>query len=159
MENIDRPLELDVYMRAFAPDAARRRQEAMLERMRELRDRGTAEAVSVTRWSNQVSVSPARDRDPPVGVETYRELDAATDGTELSIEPFFRERSGAGGDRTVLSLPVLCVAIRRDGEITGVYPSSAPDGSYSVTDCLDALAAGDDLTNLAEGVVLDPEPV
>jgi len=159
MENPDRQLELDVYMRAFAPDAAQRRQEAMLDRMRELRDRGVIEDVSVTRWSNQVSVTPARDREPPVGVETYRELDEVIDGTELSIEPFFRERSGAGGDRTVLSLPVLCVAIQRDGEITGVYPCSAPDGSYSVTDCLDALAAGDDVENVVDDVVLDPEPV
>lgn len=159
MEDADRPLELDVYMRAFAPDAAQRRQEAMLDRMRELRDRGMVEEVSVTRWSNQVSVSPAQDREPPVGVETYRELDEAVGETELSIEPFFRERSGAGGDRTVLSLPVLCVAIRRDGEITGVYPCSAPDGSYSVTDCLDALASGNDVENVTDDVVLDPEPV
>jgi len=159
MEDADRQLELDVYMRAFTPDAARRRQEAMLERMRELRDRGLVEAVSVTRWSNQVSVSRVRDREQPVGVETYQELDDATDGTELSIEPFFRERSGHEADRTVLSLPVLCVAIRRAGEITGVYPCSAPDGSYSVTDCLDALAAGDDVENVTDEVVLDPGPV
>jgi len=159
MKDADRQLELDVYMRAFAPDAAQRRQEAMLERMRELRDRGMIEEVSVTRWSNQVSVSPEHDREPPVGVEAYRELDQTTDGTELSIEPFFRERSGHRENRTVLSLPVLCVAIRRDGQITGVYPCSAPDGSYSVTDCLDALAAGEDVENVAEDVVLDPEPV
>lgn len=159
MEDAERPLELDVYMRAFAPDAAQRRQEAMLDRIRELREREIVEEVSVTRWSNQVSVSSARDPEPSVGVETYRELDEATDGIELSIEPFFRERPGSGGDRTVLSLPVLCVVIRRHGEITGVYPCSAPDGSYSVTDCLDALASGDDVENVAEDVVIDPEPV
>ena len=157
--DLDEPLELDVYMRAFVPDAAQRRQEAMLERMRELSDRGKVDDVSVSRWSSQVCVSPGLEHDAADGAEAYRELRDAAAGTDLSIEPFFRERRGASEDRRVVSLPVLCVAVRRGDEITGIFPCSAEDGTYSVADCLDALEAEADVENLATDVPLDPTPV
>ena len=159
MGSDNKPLELDVYMRTFVPDAAQRRQEAMLERMRDLRDRGKVDDVSVSRWSSQVCVSPGLEHDAADGAEAYRELKDAVADTDLSIEPFFRERQGTGEDRRVVSLPVICVAVRRDGEITGIFPCSATDGTYSVTDCLDALEDETDVENVATDVVLDPTPV
>jgi hypothetical protein len=159
MGSDNEPLELDVYMRAFVPDAAQRRQEAMLERMRDLADRGKIDDLSVTRWSNQVSVTPDLDSDNPAGEHVYRELDAATEDTTLSIEPFFRERRGPKEDRQVISLPVICVVVRSDETVAGIYPCSADDSTYSVTDCLDALEAGENVANVTEDMVLDPQPM
>ncbi|SNZ17450.1 hypothetical protein SAMN06269185_3027 [Natronoarchaeum philippinense] len=152
------PFELDVYMRAFVPDAAQRRQEAMLERMRRLRDRGIIDDVSVSRWSSRACLSVELHHDRPDGTELYRELVDATDGTALSIQPFFRERKGPSRGRSVVHLPVVCVVVRRDDAIAGVYPCSAPEGTYSVTDCLDALEDGGDVENVDGDVALDPQP-
>lgn len=131
--------EVTVYLRSSAPDVARERQRATLDRIEQLRAAGALEDVEIVRWQGKVS-EPA---DGP-GSETivcYEEFVEAV-GSQ-SLEPFFKQRPGVGRLDRVVVLPVICIAARRDGELVGVYPRWNDGVHESIEDALDALAEGE----------------
>lgn len=158
MDSTDNSLRIEVYIRAFVPEIARSQQEELLNRVTESHNAGHVDEVDVTHWSSQVCVDWTTGGEQPVGATVYRELQQAVAGTDLSIEPFFRERS-RGDSETVVSLPVICLVLRRDDDIAGIYPCKTPEESHSVVDCLDAIERGDPVSNLREEVPIGPRPV
>lgn len=150
------PLRMDVYMRGFAPDAAQRQQEAILDRLYELQEAKIVDEVTVSHWSRKVCFRRGARGGIPEEVALYRELQRAMEGTDRSIDRFFRVRRGAG-DRTVLFLPVLCLVLREGDRIRGVHPCDSAEGTYTVTDCLRALEDGQRVEDLP-GVRAGPTP-
>lgn len=66
------------------------------------------------------------------------------------LQPAFRHATGhESTDSDVLSLPVICLVVCRDGEITGVYPACDGDRHLRVEDALDWIESGVDLSNLS----------
>ena len=131
--------DVTLYLRSSAPDVARDRQRAALERMKGLRAADAIETLETVQWPNKVS-EPADGPDSET-VACYDEF-ADTVG-ERSLEPFFEQRPGVGRLERVIVLPVICIAARREGELVGVYPRWNDGTHESVEDGIRSLAAGD----------------
>ena len=157
MNRTDGPRRIEVYMRGFAPDAAQQTQESTLQRLYEFQESDVVDEVDVTRWSRKVCFRSGGRGGVPEEIAMYREFERALEDTDLTVDPFFRvRRDGAG--RTVMFLPVLCLALREDEELTGVFPCAGPDETYTVSDCLEALEAGRTVDEVP-GVRSGPKPV
>jgi len=142
-------LELEVWMRTFAPSISQHRQQAVVDRVRSLEDDERIADVSIDYWSTRVNApgdGPDGDEHcPPVLAEVL----AATEGTDLSLEPHFHRRERTAHDGSgVFFLPVVSLLVRRDGRFRGVYPVTRDGNSDSVTDALDRLEAGERIENL-----------
>lgn len=71
----------------------------------------------------------------------YRDFSAWADANDVSISPPFESRrvtSLVGRSTEVLRVPVLCLAVSEDGTLTGVYPCSDGERTWSVSDYLTA---------------------
>ena len=85
----------------------------------------------------------------------YEELSAAADAADARLEPFFERREVVNGllsagpaSEQVVVFPVVSLTVRRDGDLTGLYPCWQDGTHYSVEDALDALADGSAVENL-----------
>lgn len=142
--------ELELWLRAFSPSISKKRQRELIERARSLAADGVVDDVEVDTWSSQVCTP---DDDATDAIDTcpavVGELLNAVEGTDLRLEPHFGHRDVAP-DRwgTVISLPVVCLLVRQDGELVGIYPATDDERSYSVTDGLERLEAGEPVANL-----------
>jgi hypothetical protein len=148
-DSIQGELAVELCLRSAAPSVARGRQEAVRDRVERLESRGVVDETTVNYWSTRVcvpgSASGPADRCPRVVGEV---LDAA-ERHGVSVQPYFRERAAShDADECVLALPVICLLVRRDGELRGVYPVTRDGERETVTDGLDRLADGADATNL-----------
>ncbi|WP_338730006.1 HTH domain-containing protein [Haladaptatus sp. DJG-WS-42] len=143
---LTRELTVEVYMRAFVPWEAQQRQRKMVETLREHAESDALNGVSVNLWSSRVGVGDDSAEDT---LETVAEIEAALAETDYSMEPFFKTRPGRKHEQEKLTLPIMCVLVRDEDEICGVYPCSKPAGTESVPDLLDKLANEQALANLA----------
>jgi len=137
--------EVSLYARAAPTPVGKRRQEDVRDRLDALAGAGRIPAVDVEQWPGQTTVRDA-ERSPAAAL--YEEFAAAADAADARLEPFFRDRPGVSGllqDTTggrQLTLPVVAVAVRRDGNIVGLYPCYRGGTHHRVEDCVDALEAG-----------------
>lgn len=104
----------------------------------------------------QVEILQAIDRLESAGVLTDTEIVAWEDcdagavydefaaATEDSLEPHYEER-----DDDSIDVPSVCIVIRCDGELTGLYPRRKNGTEQTVGDCIRALCNGDRVENLA----------
>jgi hypothetical protein len=82
-----------------------------------------------------------------------RELVDLADQDGFSLAPFIEEHPGAiPGHGDSLTLPVIALVARDEGEIAGVYPITLEGTKYTVEDGLRTLEAGKSLLNLKESV-------
>lgn len=143
------PLSASVtlYLRAGAPTTARDRQRNARARVEALVDAGVLPDLTVEEWPSKAVVPNDGPTDP--AVETYDEFaDAAAARPDVHLDPFFEDRPGVGRSDRVVVLPVVCIAIRRDGELTGLYPCWNEGDHEAVEDGLAALETGEDVENL-----------
>lgn len=136
--------DVTVYLRSSAPDVARDRQRAVLELIECLEGANVLEDVPIVRWPDRVH-TPS-DPDSEAAVACYDEfVDAVGSG---ALEPFFEERPATGSTQRVIVFPVICIAIRDRGELTGLYPHWSDGVHHSIERCLDALSAGAPVENV-----------
>lgn len=129
-----------VYVDEDPSPVTRRRLRHVGERLAFFADAGVVPAPTVVRWPTDVHVSePAGGEETVAGYEEFREAVGSS-----ALDPFF-ERDG--GD---LSVPDLCLAVRRDGRLVGLYPRVKDGHVQTVDECLAALAAGNDVENVAD---------
>jgi len=146
---IEGELAVELCLRSAAPSVARGRQKRVRDRVAELESRGVVADATVTYWNTRVCIpgsnaGPA-DRCPRVVGEI---LDAVEDG-DVSIEPYFRRREAShDADECVLALPVICLLVREEGELCGVYPATEDGEGHTVSDGLDRLETGEGVQNL-----------
>jgi hypothetical protein len=144
------PLDASVtlYLRAGAPTAARDRQADARARVEALVDAGVLPALDVSEWPSK-AVVPS-DGPADAAVETYDEFrKAVATRPGVHLDPFFEDRPGVGRSNRIVVLPVVCIAVRRDDELTGLYPCWNEGSHESVEDGLAALESGEDVENLA----------
>ncbi len=142
------------HLRVSPTGAAARRQQAVLDRLRALESTGSIEDLTIERWGARVNVPvSAADRDDAVAL--YEEFERAADRTGIQLEPFFEARKAVGGllssgppTERIIVFPVVSITIRREGELTGLYPCWNGGVHESVEDCLGALATDDPVENL-----------
>jgi hypothetical protein len=140
--------QVQVCLRPFTPQEVQQRQQEVLDRIEAVAADG-AVVATVDWWSPRVSPpdcdGPLRGGCPPV----VTELLALADREGFSLEPFIGKRAGTRpGQDDSLVLPVICLLVRVDGEIGGLYPVRVDDRLYTVEDGLAALEAGEDGLNL-----------
>lgn len=147
-EIAQRGVSLELRLRRSAPSVARARQEAVRARVESLAETGHVRDASVGYWSRRVCVRDGDEggagRCPGVVDEV---LDAAADAG-LCVEPYFRRAPASYDGEDVLFLPVICLLVRRDGDLCGVYPATDGGTAVTVEDALERLAAGDSIENL-----------
>jgi hypothetical protein len=143
----DRPSldgDLTVYLREAPPEYVHDRQRAVLAVVDALETAGVLDGSRVVTW-------PKKVRDPADGraaaaLDVYREFVDAVG--RRSLEPFFEEKAATGGADRVVVFPAICVAVRRDGRLAGLYPHWSDGDHHSVEDCLDALTDAEDVANV-----------
>lgn len=119
---------LTVYVDEGATGAEADRQVEILQAIDRLESAGVLTEAEIVSWE-----------DCDAGT-VYDEFGAATAD---SLEPHYEER-----DDDSIDVPSVCIAIRRDGELTGLYPRRKNGTDQSVADCIRALCNGDRVENL-----------
>lgn len=139
-----------LYLRGGAAGAVGRRQEALRDRFEGIADREDLADAEVERWATSVATPvSAPESDAAAAVAVYRDLEAAVDAAGGRLEPFFERQERRGGllvgrpEGHRITFPVACLVIRREGDVTGLYPCWLEGTHHSVEDGLAALEAGD----------------
>jgi hypothetical protein len=151
----DSAVSVTVHLRSAPSMPAANRQEAVVSRLTDLSSAGVIPEAGIERWSGQVTV-PVAGADTDAGaVELFEEFEAAADDAGVRLEPFFESKQAVGGllsagptAARIIAFPVVCITIRRDEALTGLYPCWKDGVHHSVEDCLDALADGEPVENL-----------
>lgn len=133
-------LDVEVWLRDEVPPGVYDRQERTLARLDGVRTAGVVGDVTVRTWGRRMRLdagaTPADDR-AHESVESFRQW-AAERGHDL--EPGFQVREVcslvADEIHEVLTFPLVCVALYRDGAVRGVFPCSSEEGVHTVEDCL-----------------------
>lgn len=136
-------VSVTLYLRSSASPPAKRRQNAIRERFDALDEISVLSRAAVRGWDRRADDF---DVDETHALDLYDEF-AAVVGSDGHLDPFFRESSTGFGDRSVV-LPVLCLVVRRNDAVTGLYPCWYEGTHWSVEDGLRALETGEDVENL-----------
>lgn len=151
----DERLAVTVHLRSSPSTAVARRQRSVVDRLDDLEDAAQVPAPTVERWGSRVPVPATDGNAEAAAVTLYEELSAAAEEAGARLEPFFEQRevvngllsAGPASERVVV-FPVVSLTVRRDGDLTGLYPCWQDGTHHSVEDALDALADGDTAENL-----------
>lgn len=133
------PGSVTIYVDEACSPPTRRRLRKVGERLAFFADAGVCPTPTAVPWSTDLTV-PASGADR-VTAARYEEFRAAVG--EAGLGPFF-ERTEDGR----LSTPDLCLAFRREGRLSGLYPRISDGHVQTVDECLTALAAGNDVENV-----------
>jgi hypothetical protein len=118
---------------------------AIIDRLGRLRAEGVVGAFDIEYWPHEVSL--AGDGHPEV-VATFERYEAWADRQGVSLRPAFEVRSVSplvGERRELLRLPMACLAVHEDGDLVGVFPCTDGRETWTVTDCLEAVATTGEL--------------
>ncbi|MHB9288494.1 HTH domain-containing protein [Halobacteriales archaeon Cl-PHB] len=115
---------------------------AVIDRLGALRSAGSIADFAVETWPAEVRV----EGETPSGqaIDAFERFEAWADANGLSIRPPFEVKTVSpmvAPDRTVLRLPMLCLAVYEGSDLYGVYPCSDASTTYRITDCLEAYDA------------------
>lgn len=129
-----------VYVRTPVAAETERRQDTVLARIGSLRENGAVDDLTVTYWNRAANVTAD---DPTLPSVVAMEQWAAANGVTLAPAFDRHDRSCwfTGVDDSVVTLPVICLAVFENDDLVGVYPHLGPSGPQSVGDCLDRLEA------------------
>lgn len=131
------PLRVGLYVRHNS-FGARTQQQRLFERVRRLEARPRIERTELRRWPKRI---PADERSE-LG-DVIREFEAWAAERDLELAPCFDRREVearfANERYEWISLPVMCLAVYRNGRLQRVAPHVDGDRSYTVYDCIDDL--------------------
>ncbi|PSP99273.1 hypothetical protein BRC89_04940 [Halobacteriales archaeon QS_4_70_19] len=130
-------VSVTLWLRGSAPNVAVERQDRIRRRVATFDDAGVP--TSIREWPSRVT-DPTTDRQR-TAVEAFDRYRAVAGIRGVRLDPFFECRSNPDGSRTV-RFPVACLALERDGDLTGLYPCYDGGEHVAIEDGLDAIAAG-----------------
>lgn len=149
------PVEAELWIRSFAPVGGDERQQAAVERLRELAESGRLADLTVRMWGKQMrrSSAAAYTEEGKVVFDRVDEFAAWADEHDRSLEPFFEERHHhcefTGESDTSVVLPALALAEYRDDELVHLAPHTDGD---------DRTTVGDRIAELDDDRAADPAP-
>jgi hypothetical protein len=143
-----RGLTATLYLRSAPSGPAVRRQRTVRDRFESLDEHGLADR-RIERWARTVT-TPVTEGDEAVdeALARYEAFAAAVAEADGRLEPFFQQRDRSSGmlvggrSDQVVTFPVCCLALTRDGDVTGLYPCWLDGTHHSVEGGLDAIEAG-----------------
>lgn len=115
-----------------------------IKRLRALETAGRIQRLHVEVWPDKVRLPEhtAHDRI----VDTYRLFERWAENNGVNLEPAFARRDCESVFENAswqeLILPVICLAVYRDGEFVGVYPHSDGGETVTVRDALAGIETG-----------------
>ena len=116
-----------------------------IETVQACESEGAVGSVLIRSWPDQVTIS----EDSPNGevLEVFDRFRRWADSRGVSIEPPFRRRTVTSPitdeSKRILTTPVLCLALYRDGQLVGVYPHSADDETITTNEVIGSLRTGE----------------
>jgi hypothetical protein len=125
----------ELYVRSLCPTGGRGRQRAVVDRLRDLRDRGQIDELRVRVWGERIGLSTTAVR-TEAGTALLDRIGAfrswaAENGRQ--IEPFFETRETAseitGEEYTVLVLPTMVLAEYANEQLRHVAPCRITDAN------------------------------
>ena len=139
-----------LYLRAGASTVARDGQADVRARAGALAEAGVLPDLAVREWPSNAVVPTDGPADPAVGI--YDEFaEAVATGPGVDLGPSFEERSDVEGVARMVVLPVICLAIRRGDDLTGIYPCCNGGRHETGEDGLETRETGGDVETLARG--------
>lgn len=123
------------------------RQQAVLERVRGLEERGVVDETAVDASWQRIRTPEQDPRNDAIA--TYEEFRSWARENGYSLEPAFerRHRSYLGTDAVseVVVFPVVSLAVYEDDVLRSVFPCSDEAGTvhFTVGDCLEAFEVGE----------------
>lgn len=130
---------LTVYIDEECPPSTRRRFRKIGERLAFFADAGVCPTPTAVPWSTDLAF-PTSEADR-VTAARYEEFHEAVG--EEGLGPFFERM-----ENRRVSMPDLCLAFRRNGRLSGLYPRVADGHVQTVDECLTGLSAGNDVENV-----------
>lgn len=147
-------LDVDCFVRT---SAATDMVDDVLETLRTHDREGRLGSLSVHAWPSSVTLDGALHRDVLETVDEFREW-AAERGA--SLEPAFsveeRVSEFTGHRETRLRLPVVCLAVYRDGELYCVVPNRTAEWTCTVPKALEVVETDEDDGMAALAGATDP---
>jgi len=142
-------VHLELYSRTHCPKPIAARLDDRRSALERLADQRSW-TVGVTRWPTKIELTDD-GQTSSVAEHVHEVFDRWATETGVSLDPAFERRdcySWTSGDPCeALVLPVACLAIRRNGDLEGVYPHRDDEEVRTITDGIDALRAGEVLTD------------
>lgn len=130
-----------------------------VETLRACEQEGAIDSLVLRSWPDKVALtesSPFQE-----AVEAFERFERWAEGRGVSVRPPFEVRSVesriSDTEREVLSTPLIAVAVYRDEHLTGVYPHTDGDETYTVADAIAKLRTGEAPTPFGDD--LTPTPV
>jgi DNA-binding Lrp family transcriptional regulator len=139
------PVRLELYVRSLHAGAADSRQEAAIERMRELEERGRIDGSQVLVWGDRMPGSPAEAR-TDAGLFALNRAAVFAEWAERNgrrIDRFEHQQVESrilGETHRTLSVPVMTLAEYAGEDLRFVAPVTGAEGTVTVLDRLDRLA-------------------
>jgi hypothetical protein len=130
-------VSVTLWLRGSAPSVARERQDRIAARIEAFDEAGVE--TTIREWPKRVS-DPSTDHQR-AAVEAFDRYRAVAGVQGVELQPFFECRTNPDGTRTV-SFPVACLALERDGDLTGLYPCYVGGDHAAIEAGLDAIEAG-----------------
>jgi hypothetical protein len=109
-----------------------------VDRLKRLQATGAIAEFEVRTWPDQVALSEASTDDE--AVRTFERFERWADERGASVRPAFRVRtvsSLVGESQTVLTLPMVSLAVHSGADLVGVFPRQEEGRTWTVEDCLD----------------------
>lgn len=136
-------IRVELWVREWTPYGAADRVGAVHERLRRLEGRGAVADVDVHVWGRSISIADGTAPTPDAPGATVDEFVSWARREGYSLEPAFeiRKRESELDPRTdtVLTLPLVCVALYDDGDLVAVFPHATNGVVRGVEDCLERL--------------------
>lgn len=141
---------LELHVRSLSASEGRPEQEAVVERLVTLAERGVIAEYSINVWGRELCRSGAMAGTEPgkTALERVDGFHAWAREADVSLAPFFERKTvrrplTGEESRTVMRPPVMTLAEYRGGELTFVTPCRDGDTVHSVTTRLEELAVGE----------------
>jgi hypothetical protein len=148
---------IEIYLRSLAPTGTHGAFHEILDRIDGLAAAGTVDDLTVAIWGRRICQDEVFT-ETNAGrqlMDTITQFEAWGSEYDADPAPFFEQRevcsSITDAEFSVVVPPELCLAVRVDSVLTGVFPTEIDDEPYSVRDFLDAAEREfEDVTPMAE---------
>jgi len=137
--------DVTVYVAESLSSESHERFRAVREGFDRLEAAEVVDGVSIVTWPTEVDAPTDGPENEVVAI--YDEFVESV-GTD-ALEPFFEAETGDDDHERTVTMPDICITVRDEGELTGLYPKRNGSETQSVEDWLAALAMGDRAENVA----------
>jgi len=137
-----REYRMELFLRSLAPPAARTAQEAIIDRLKRLDDRGHIREFELTIWGDciRLDTTPRTPTEKALRdkIDRFRRWERRN---AVSLAPGFAEAEVdplVDDTYTVFKTPMIALAVYAGSNVWGVFPCDVDGESVTVDECLDA---------------------